>query len=136
MTGRNFGLADARWDAWIRNLNVSGTVTGNFSALAINKLTHTVIPFTATPVFDIASEGSGFEMTLTGNVTSSSIINLNPGIIVVFEFRQDATGGRTFTWPINVLGGADIGAGPNERTVQAFYSDNTNLIAISPGVIV
>lgn len=133
-TGRNLGLVDARWDGWFRNINVSGTVTGNFSALAINKLTHTVVPFSATPVFAI-SQGTGFQMTLTGNVTSSSISALVPGVLVVFELNQDATGGRNFVWPPNVYGGAAIGMGPNERTTQIFYSDGVNLIAVSPGVI-
>ncbi len=59
----------------------------------INTLT-----FSATPTFD-CSLGSVQKLTLTGNVTSSSVANCQAGQLVTFEICQDATGGRTFANP-------------------------------------
>ena len=59
----------------------------------INTLT-----FSATPTFD-CSLGSVQKLTLTGNVTSSSLANCQAGQLVTFEICQDATGGRTFANP-------------------------------------
>lgn len=134
VTGRLIGLPDQRYDANIRNMNISGAVTGAFEGLAVNRLAHVVIPFSANPVFDIL-EGSGFAITLSNNVVSSTLLNIAAGTLIAFVIRQDPTGGRTFVWPPNVSGGADIGTGPNERTVQLFYSDGLAAYAVTPGVI-
>lgn len=134
VSGRLLGLPDQRWDGNFRNLNVTGAISGNFDALAINRLTHVIVPYVATPVFPCAG-GTGFQITLTGNVTSSTITGLVPGMLVAFLIRQDATGNRQFVWPTNLFGGATIGAGSNEYTAQLFYSDGVNLYAVSPGVI-
>lgn len=134
-TGQTLGEPDARWNAKIKDLDISGIVTGTFLALASGSLGHQVVPFSATPTFD-ASQASGFEMTLTNNVTSSAITGVRPGTLVAFVIRQDGTGGRAFPWPANVFGGADIGIGANEVTTQLFYTTQTQLIAVTPGNIV
>ena len=77
------------------------------------------VPYSATPVFNAASLG-GFEIVLTGNVTSSSLINAVSGQILVFHIVQDSVGGRTFTWPANVLNAQGPDPSSNSRSVQAF----------------
>lgn len=62
--------------------------------------------YSATPTFDLA-DGTTQTITLTGNVTSSTFSKtggLTAGDHLVIRFIQDATGGRTFTFPTNVLG--------------------------------
>jgi hypothetical protein len=132
--GRNVGLPDQRYDGNFRNLNISGIVSGNFTGLAIFNLGQIIVPFSATPIFD-ALASSSFIITLTGNVTVPSIVNMKPGQLVAFVIKQDAVGGRAFPWPANVFGAADIGTGPNEITSQLFLSDGVNLYAQTPGVI-
>jgi hypothetical protein len=133
--GRALGNEDARWNAKIRDLDVSGIVTGNFAGLAINNIGHIIVPFSVTPIFDNSIAG-GFDITLTNNVGSSAFINLRAGSLVAFVIRQDITGGRTFVWPPNVFGGADIGTDPSNITAQIFYCTGTTLIALTPGLII
>lgn len=44
------------------------------------------------------STGSYFVITLTGNITINAPANMRSGQDIIFEFIQDATGGRTVTW--------------------------------------
>jgi hypothetical protein len=88
----------------------------------------TTVTFSPTPVFDL-SLGNGFQITLTGNVTSSSIINLSTGLYS-FLIIQDATGGRPFVWPGNVYGAPLVGSTANKRTTVLFYCDGTSLYGL------
>ena len=74
------------------------------------------------------------KVTLTGNVTSCVLTNLPHGLIT-FIITQDATGGRTWTWPSNVKGGMVIGATASLSSVQSFISDGKTLYAHTPGVL-
>lgn len=56
------------------------------------------LAFNATPTFD-ASLFSAFSMTLTGNVTSSTVTNAKTGRVISILLCQDGVGGRTFAWP-------------------------------------
>lgn len=87
-----------------------------------------VVPFSATPVFECA-KASTFEITLTGNVTSSTLLDITEGQRVTFIIKQDATGGRTFAWPTNMIGAPAVNPGGNAVTAQTFYYDGTNAIA-------
>jgi hypothetical protein len=63
----------------------------------------TLSSFSATPTFTCTSntvntfEGTG--LTLTGNITSSTLSGCPGGAIVKFVMKQDSTGGRTVAWP-------------------------------------
>jgi hypothetical protein len=57
--------------------------------------------FSATPTFDGNSYNS-FKMTLTGNVTSSTLSGGLTGQQITLLLCQDATGNRTMTWPANL----------------------------------
>jgi hypothetical protein len=83
--------------------------------------------FNATQTIN-AALGDTFELTLTGNVTSSSITNASKGMTLKVALTQDGTGGRTFAWPSNVklAGGSVTLSGANKRDVLTFYYDSTN----------
>lgn len=90
-----------------------------------------VVPFSTTPIFD-ANIGQIFNLTLTGNVTSSTFINGVSGIFV-FRIIQDSSGNHTFTWPTNMRGTGPINMGANARSIQAFAIDaDGSLDAIGP----
>lgn len=65
------------------------------------------VAFSATPIFDL-TDGQLHSLTLTGNVTSSTIVNdidaVPIGAVIMLLLIQDATGGRSFAWPADVVG--------------------------------
>lgn len=77
------------------------------------------VPFSSTPTFNAAS-GTTFEITLTGNVTSSTLSNVFAGQRITFIIHQDATGSRTFVFPTNVLSSGTIDPGVSNTSVQEF----------------
>jgi len=83
------------------------------------------VAFSATPIFD-ASTASTFKLTLTGNVTSSTLTNAVAGEPLAFEICQDATGGRTFVPPANVQGWLPIASAASACSLEVFYYDGTN----------
>lgn len=92
------------------------------------------LTFSATPTFN-ASLGNTQKITLTANVTSSTLSNASTGQQIHFLICQDGTGSRTFVWPTNVLGGMTIGSTPSKCSAQNFIFDGTNAYALSAGVI-
>ena len=86
------------------------------------------VTFSATPIFD-ASTASTFKLTLTGNVTSSTLTNVVAGEPLAFEICQDATGGRTFAPPANVQGWVTIPTAANACVLETFIYDGTNAVA-------
>jgi hypothetical protein len=95
-----------------------------------------IVPYSAAPIFNCSSSSGllTFEMTLTGNVASSTIINFGAGELITFALIQDSTGSRTFAWPAQVQNAAAINAAANSRTVQTFYvGSNGNLYPLSGG---
>ncbi len=60
------------------------------------------LTFSPTPVFN-AQNYSSFNMTLTGNVTSSTAINIDDGQVLTITLCQNGAGGYTFAWPSIVV---------------------------------
>jgi hypothetical protein len=85
----------------------------------------TTVTFSATPTFD-ASTANLFKITLTGNVTSSTLINAVAGEPLAFMVCQDATGSRTFAPPTNVLNWVTIPTAANACVLETFYYDGAN----------
>ncbi len=93
------------------------------------------LAFTATPTWNAASH-STFTMTLTGNVTSMTLTGVTPGQLITFIWTQDATGGRTVTYPATVYGSAELFGAANSTTTQTFRADASgNLWAVSGAVV-
>jgi hypothetical protein len=93
-----------------------------------------VVPFSATPTFNAAA-ANGFTMTLTGNVTGSSVTGGSGGQTITFCITQDATGGRSFVWPANFKGASNIGTDANSVTVQSFFYTGSVWRATSSGLV-
>jgi len=142
------GAPDSHWDndilAQIKQLHgsdleavdVSSLQMGPNSALALDLggSDRWDVPFSATPVFDL-SRGDALSITLTGDVTSSTMINAGDGQTVSFLICQDSAGARAFHWPSNVLSGMQIGTASKSCSAQTFVSDGVKLYATTPGVI-
>ncbi len=77
------------------------------------------VPY-ATSISFNAGTSSGFDLTLTGNVTSSTLTGQSLGQLLTFIISQDATGGRTFSWPSNVPG-QPVCPLPSSTTIQTFF---------------
>ncbi len=108
-------------------LTGSGSIQGSTRVFGgVNNIT-----FSATPTFD-ASLGNTQTITLTGNVTSSTLSNCTAGEQLVFDITEDATGGRTFVAPTTMKGFGALNTAASKHNVQAFYCDGTNAWATSP----
>ena len=81
------------------------------------------VAYSATPAFD-ASLGDRQVITLTANVTSSTLANAQIGQVLNFLICQDGTGAHTFVWPAApagaMLGAVVIGATAGKCTAQNF----------------
>jgi hypothetical protein len=95
-------------------------------------LTLATVNYSATPAFD-TSLGQILTITLTGDVTSSSInfsggANVPVGLQVFLRIVQDATGGRTFALPANLIvdQGFAIDLGANRATVLPIEWNGVN----------
>jgi hypothetical protein len=97
------------------SLNLAGEITTATKA----------VTFSATPTFD-ASQGNTFTLTLTGNVTSSTLSNVTTGQVISFELCQDATGGRTFAWPTGFSNASVVNPTASACTNQSFRWDGSN----------
>jgi hypothetical protein len=90
------------------------------------------LAYSPTPAFNAAS-ANGFQMTLTGNITSSTISGVLPGQVVGFFFVQDATGGRTVSWPASFVGAMQPDPAENAVSLILFKADlSGNLRASGP----
>jgi len=79
------------------------------------------VPFSTTIEFEL-DDGNDFEVVLTGNVESSSIVKssgaITDGETISLQIKQDGTGGWLFNWPptIRGLGTQPIGLDPGAVT--------------------
>jgi len=113
--------------------NADGTA-GNPTVAAPWEAVNTV-SFSSTPTFNL-SLGQVQTITLTGNVTSSSISNGVAGEVYQFIICQDGTGGRTFVWPSGLHGTMTIGSTLSLCSSQLFTALNsTTLYAVASGLI-
>lgn len=107
------------------NLTVTGTINGNTGGGLI------VVPDAANITFD-GSQGSAFKTILNIGNTVLTVTNMANKAYVAIVFQQDATGGRTVTWPANVHNNGEVNPGPNIRSSQTFMADTDgSLIAVS-----
>jgi hypothetical protein len=96
----------------------------------------TVVPYSSTVTFQVASQNQLFQLTLTGNASSLPLtaVGIVPPGLIAFQITQDSAGGHTFSWPSNVIGGCIIGSGTNQVTTQFFVWNGTNATATGPCV--
>lgn len=96
----------------------------------------TVVPYSPTPTFQISAQNQLFQITLTGDASSQPLtaVGIIPPGLVTFQITQDASGGHSFSWPANVIGGCDIGSLANQVTLQHFIWTGTSATAVGPCV--
>ena len=90
-----------------------------------------VVSFASSIAFDastISPRVGAFQLTLTGNVTPTTLANTTAGQVLIFIVIQDGTGGHTFAWPSSVTGGVVINPTASSITVQAFVVAATGAI--------
>jgi len=116
-------------------ITLGGDVTGAQNATVVGHVTgsQTVVSFSATPTFNAAT-ANGFKITLTGNVTSSTLSGASAGTPIYFQICQDGSGSHTFVWPANMLGTMTIGSTASKCSAQSFLYDGSNAYALSTGV--
>jgi hypothetical protein len=105
------------------------------SAAGIAPFTFKPVTFSATPGFAFGSGATTFEITLTGNVTSSTVSGAAAGQTATFILCQDATGSRTFTWPTGFRGAMTIGSTASKCSMQSFVYDGTSYFAVAAGLL-
>ena len=76
------------------------------------------VPYASSIAFD-ASTARTFQVTLAGNVSLSTLVNVAAGELLIFILIQDGVGEREFAWPSDVPG-RPIAAEANSVSVQAF----------------
>jgi len=129
----NYGLYVDAQAVGTNNYSVytAGTAPAQFGGPVISGLN--AVSFSSTPTFD-ARLGNTQKITLTGNVTSSTLSNATTGEQINFLICQDGSGSRTFAWPSNIKGGMTIGSTASKCSAQNFIFDGTNAYALSAGV--
>jgi hypothetical protein len=122
------------------NTFLAGPASGGTGAITARRITGAdlalplTVAFSSGPTFD-ASAATSFFMTLTGDVSASSVTNPTRGEQITFQLTQDGAGGHAFTWPTNFKGASPIGPDANSVTIQSFQYDGTNWRALNPGIV-
>ena len=89
------------------------------------------VTYSATPTFTCNSNTvNSFKITLTGNVTSSTLASCTSGQFVNFSICQDGSGNHTFAWPSNVSLASTIDATASGCSNQSFIFDGSNAVPI------
>jgi hypothetical protein len=102
-----------------QQISAAGGLVGGFNT----------VTYSAAPAFDF-SKGNTQLITLTGNVSSSTLVNASAGQRLLFIVCQDSTGGRTFAWPSSVKGGGAVGSTASKCSVQEFVWDGASARAV------
>ena len=120
------------------NLNTLTAQCANFLTTADTLPPIQSVAYSPTPTFN-AGAASGFQMTLTGNITGITITGAAPGELIAIEFIQDGAGGRTVNgWPTLVTNTAAIpqpDLSPGSGTLYLFRVElNGNIHPAAPAI--
>lgn len=96
-------------------------------------VTNVTVSYSATPTFTANAGVTNFDITLTGNVTSSTFASAAVSVGSV-KICQDATGSRTFVWPAGALGFGSIDPTASKCSRQSYKWDGSVLQATGPMV--
>ena len=94
------------------------------------------VTFSATPTFTASSNtNNSWAITLTGNVTSSTLASSAAGQHLAFKICQDSTGSRTFAWPTGFSAATTVFPTASTCTEQAFFWDGSNAQPLGPAQV-
>lgn len=112
-------------DAWASRLQEIYSSTGQLKIDSALVPATVAVTFSSTPIFD-ATKGNAFQITLTGDVTSSTLSNATAGQFIFFTITQDGTGGHTFAWPSNFQNAPTVVSTASKATNVVGFYDGTN----------
>src|SRR5512146_732789 len=112
-------------DAWAERLQELYSSTGQVRVTNSLAPVAVTVTYSATPTFD-ATKGNAFQITLTGNVTSSTLSGALAGQFLFFTVTQDAAGSRTFVWPANFQNAPTVVPDATKSTNVVGFYDGTN----------
>jgi hypothetical protein len=113
--GATGGGSSGYYGKWINNYNIAngnlydaGTYVQVASGLSVKQVVETyyaISPTSGTLTIDL-TQGTVFNVLLTGSITTINIINVVPNKLNLFNLYnlQDGTGGRTVSWTFTVNG--------------------------------
>lgn len=113
------------------NLSTLTAQCANFLTTADVKPTQVRVTYSPTPVFD-GSAASSIRMDITGNVTSSTLVNIPPpGTILTFYIVSSSPGNFSFAWPSSVHNPRNVQSQSDGNLfTQQFISDGGNFYAV------
>jgi len=100
------------------DINTLESVLANIVTFNDLKSNLSLVAFSPTPIFN-ATSTNGFDFTLAGSVTSSTLTGQAIGQIITFVVTQGSTA-YTFAPPSNINGWQPVSPTPNSVTTQAF----------------
>lgn len=119
MAAKGYAMSDssmATLQTTLANVQTKGEIPAALTPLA----------YSAAMSFD-ASASSGWQMTLNGNLSPTTISGITPGQQLVFIFAQDSVGGHTVAWPTSFVGARQPNPAPNAVSVFVFYADSLGI---------
>lgn len=131
-TTSNMEFKDATGATYIGISANTGTFYGTLLTTGRMYSYMSTVTYSATPTFTASSYNS-FKITLTGNVTSSTLSGASAGQHLRFLIYEDGTGGHAFVWPPEIKGGMSIVTDANTWNMQTFFCDGTYCYAESAG---
>ncbi len=128
MSNKGYNLSDASFSTLVAVLTNVKTAAEFLNSIV-------VIPYATSVVFN-AAVSAQFDLTLTGNVASSSLTNVTEGELLLFLISQDGTGGRSFVWPTSITSPGAICQIANSTSLQFFVrrptSTGSAILPITP----
>lgn len=125
LANKGFVISDASYTNLIAALSNIQTTADLLAKLQI-------VPYATSITFD-AGAAVAFDLTLTGNVSASAVVNAAQGQVITFIIAQDSVGGRTFAWPSNVANPPAISTVLSSVTIQSFIvRPNGQLVPVAP----
>lgn len=115
----------------------SGSTLYTVDGIGGGSSTQTVIvPVSPTPSCMIAAQIQLCIITLTANsvLQPLTFVGVTPPGILFFQIIQDASGGHSFSWAANSIGGCTVGSAANQTTTQEFVYNGTDAVATGPCV--
>jgi hypothetical protein len=92
------------------------------------------IPFAANMAIP-GNIGTAFDITLTGDVLTDVMNNVQPGTLYTFIIVQDGVGNHAWVWPNNVVGAEPPNNAAGSITTQTFISRaNGYLYPVGPAI--
>ncbi len=138
LANKLFNIVTNYWYAFASALAAKGYTTDDSNMAALQAVFANIVtnadakgllqyvPFASTLSFNCAAY-NGFQVTLVGNL-AFTLATPAVGQVITLAFTQDGVGGRTVSWPSNVVGYGTVDATAGATSMQRFEVLNDNLL--------